>query len=88
MKSISDILKVLTVKISKTVWFLGLHAFLFILSLVLVGCILGRIVFYRYAFLPEKEGYKATENVLRFDYKSYQNVLNELQAKEQGWEAI
>ena len=84
MKSISDVSKTLAAKTKKILWILGLHAFLLILFLVFVDFILGSFIFYKYVFLAEKEEPKVTENILKFDDKAYQEVLGELQAREQG----
>lgn len=79
-----NILKTLTVKIKKALWILGLHAFSLILFLVLVDIILGGFIFYKYVFLTEKEEPKVTENIFKFDTKTYQDVLKELQTRGQG----
>ena len=84
MKSISDILKILTVKTKKILWILGLRAFLLILFLVFIDFIIGSFIFYKYVFLAEKEEPKITKNILKFDDKTYQEVLGELQTREQS----
>ena len=88
MKSTSDILKKLTLGIKKTLWILGLHAFLLILFLVFVDFILGGFIFYKYVFLAKKEEYKVTENIIKFDAKTYQDVLRRLQENEQSNKSV
>jgi hypothetical protein len=84
MKSISDISKTLAARIKKTIWILGLHAFPLILFLVFVDLVLGSFIFYNYVLLAEKGEPKVTENILRFDNKTYQDVLTELQARQKS----
>ncbi|MCX6718590.1 MAG: hypothetical protein NTY81_03265 [Candidatus Staskawiczbacteria bacterium] len=84
MKSISDIFKIFGERIKKILWFLGLHAFALILFLIFTGFILGGFIFYKYVFLAEKEASVGAENILKFDEKSYQDVLKELQAREES----
>lgn len=86
MKSTPDIIKTLSAQIRKSIWFLGLHAFSLILFLIFIDVILGGFVFYSYVFLAERETPKATGNITKFDLKTYQDVLDELQANGQGTE--
>jgi len=83
MKSISDILEILKVVTKKVIWVLGLHAFLLILFFVFIEVIWGSFVFYKYAFLTEREAPGVAGEILKFDFKKYQRVLNELQSREQ-----
>ncbi len=83
MKSVSDLSKTLMKTIIRVVWILGLNAFLLVLILVIVNFIFGGFVFYKYVFLAEKEAPKITENILKFNYKTYYGVLEELRIKEQ-----
>ena len=84
MKSMPDLLKKITAKTKEILWILGLHAFLIILLLVFLDIIFGGFILYRYVFLAEKEEPVATGSVIKFDSKSYQDVLEELQAREQS----
>ncbi len=63
------------------VWFLGLHAFLFIIFLVIICFGLGALVYYDYVFAPSKEEPITTDQVIKFDLIKYQNVINELEAR-------
>jgi len=82
MKSTSDILKILATVTKKALWALGRHAFLFILFFVCVEIIWGSFIFYKYAYLAERETPQVTGQILKFDFKKYQKVLNELQIRE------
>ena len=84
MKSTSDISKMLIGRIEKTIWFLGLHAFLLILFLVFVDFMLGGFVFYKYVLMAEREEAVVTENIIKFNDTAYNTVLIELQTKEQS----
>jgi len=81
MESINSISKIVVIKAKKIIWTLGLHAFLVIIFLIIVDFILGNIVFYKYVFLAEKETPTTEKNVLRFDDKTYQEVLKKLQER-------
>ena len=78
MKSLFNIFKNLLTKVQKTLWILGLHAFSLILFLVFIIFILGGYIFYEYVFLPEKAEPVVTENIIKFDVKTYQEVLEGL----------
>ena len=80
----NNILKILSVRTKKTLWILGLHAFFLILFFVLIDFIVGGFVFYQNVFLAEKEEPNATESIIKFNVKDYQDVLGELQAREQN----
>lgn len=84
MKPISDILKTSAVRIKKILWILGSRAFFLILFFVFLDFILGGFIFYKYVFLAVREESKVAENVLKFDVKTYQEVLGELQARDQS----
>ena len=81
---ISSIFKTLAEKIKKILWVLGFHAFSLILLIILIEVILGGFIFYKYVFLAQDQESKITENIIRFDDKTYQNVLEQLQARGQG----
>ena len=84
MKSAQDILKALNMRIKKILWLLGLHAFLLILFFIFVDFILGGFIFYKYVFLAEKEEPEITKNIIKFDYETYNYVLERLQAADQN----
>ena len=85
MKSIIySALETLTAEIKKTFWILGSRAFLLVLLLIFIDFILGGFIFYKYVFLAEKEEPNVTENVIKFNNKDYQDVMEELQAREQS----
>lgn len=79
MKSISDILKNLTAGSKNILWKLGLHAFWVILFFVLIDFIIGGFIFYKYVFLAERAVPQASENIIKFDSKAYQSVLEKIQ---------
>lgn len=82
MKPTTDILKSLGIKVKKIIWFFGLHAFSLILLLILIDLIFGFFVFYNYVYLAERQEAKVTGTIIKFDTKTYQNVLTDLQAKD------
>jgi len=84
MKSILDIIKIITIKTPKIIWLLSLNAFLLILILVFVDFIIGGLVFYDYVFSADKEQPKITGSIIKFDDETYQKVLGELQARDQN----
>jgi len=83
MKSISDILKTLASRTKKIIWVLGLYAFSLIISLILIDFVFGCFMFYEYVFLAGKETPAPTGNIVKFNVKAYQDVLGELQVREQ-----
>jgi hypothetical protein len=84
MKSISEILKPMVAGAKRALWVLGLHAFTLILFLIFIDIVLGGFIFYNYVFLVEKENTTAVKKIIQFDTKTYQNVLLQLQAREQS----
>ena len=74
----------MVIKIKKVLWILGLHAFYLILFFVFIDFIFGGFIFYKYVFLAEKEESEITGNILKFDVKKYQDVLEKLQTREQS----
>lgn len=79
----SKILGKLAATSKKIVWSLGLYAFWVILFLILIDFVLGGIVFYKYVFLAENEEPGGAKNVIKFDETTYQEVLKELELKNQ-----
>jgi hypothetical protein len=86
MKYISGIFKTITLKIKKIIWVLGLHAFSLLLLLVFISIILGGFIFYKYVFLAERKQPEATQNVIKFDYNAYKDVLEKIQPTQQNGE--
>jgi len=84
MKSIKEILKFLGAKAEKILWVLGFRAFLFILIFILIDFILGGLIFYKYVYVAENKIPRVTENIVKFDDRTYQSILIELQSKEQN----
>ena len=79
-----DSIKSMPGEIKKMIWFLGMHAFIVILFLVLIDIILGGIIFYNYVFLAEQKTPQTHGNALKFDNKTYQEVIEKLQSIEQN----
>jgi len=84
MMSTSDSFKMFNERVRKFLWILGLHAFSLILFFVFLDFILGGIIFYQYVFLAENESPRVAGNTLKFNVQTYQQVLGELQTREQG----
>lgn len=82
MISVSNILNESAARIKKIFWALGLHAFLLILILIFLDFILGGLVFYKYVFLAEMENPAAAGNIIKFNTKTYQEVLLQRQTLE------
>ena len=83
MKSSSDILKITKKKIESVIWFLGLHAFQFILFLIFMSVIIGGLVFYKYVFWVEEESPNINgSSVIKFNKAIYRDVLKRLQIDE------
>ncbi len=78
MKTLTDRLKTFGGAIEKIVWTLGSRAFLFILVLILIDLAIGGFIFYKYVFLAEKQNFVPAKNVIKFDAKTYQEVLDGL----------
>ncbi len=68
----------------KILWILGSRAFWVILFFIFIDLILGGLVFYKYVFLAEKEKPAISQKIIKFDEKTYQEVLIKLQTKEQN----
>ncbi|MCX6723775.1 MAG: hypothetical protein NT155_01210 [Candidatus Staskawiczbacteria bacterium] len=84
MKLTLDILKPALAEIEKIVWFLGYHAFSLILLLVIIDFIFGGVVFYNNVFMAEQAEPKVSGSILKFDVKTYYQVLIDMQARAQG----
>lgn len=81
MKPAQDSFKTLNERVKRILWCLGLRAFSLVLLFIVIELIWGGFIFYKYVSLPEKSEPKIVENITKFDYKSYQNVLEQLQTE-------
>jgi len=61
---------------------LGTHAFLSFLALVFFALIFGGIVFYKYSISAQKKELEPSEQILKFEEKTYQQVLEAWEEKE------
>jgi hypothetical protein len=84
MKSISEILKTFLVWAENFLWLLGMHAFLLILLLLLADIFFGGVIFYKYVYLAEREPPNISGSVTKFNEKSYQDVLEEMESEDQS----
>jgi len=82
MKSASNASKDFSAKFKKFIWNLGLHAFSLILFFIALGLAFGGFIFYQYVFSAQQGQPSITENILKFDSKTYQNVMDALHARE------
>ncbi|MDP2672676.1 MAG: hypothetical protein Q8O84_02595 [Nanoarchaeota archaeon] len=62
------------------------RAFLSFLILFLISLISGGFIFYQYNILVNREEVKTLENLLKFDEKTYKDVLNIWQEREKKFE--
>jgi hypothetical protein len=62
---------------------LGEKAFLTFLGLLILSLILGTFVFYKYSFLIKKIEPQIIERPLKFQEKTYEDVLKSWQEKEE-----
>jgi len=65
------------VKPKKISLFLGKHAFLLFLFIIVTELILGGFLYYKYAFLAEKEKPEIGNNYFQFEDSAYQEILKE-----------
>jgi hypothetical protein len=84
--SFEDFQKIISLKIKKTLWAAGLHAFSIILILVLIELALGAAIYYKYVFLAESQAPQVTSPILKFDLNSYQQVMDKLSVPAQDIE--
>jgi len=83
MKSASDTSKNIGTKLKKVALVLGLHAFSLILLFVLLDILIGVFVFYVYVFPAENGVAQESGDIIKFNSKIYQDVLQQLQSREQ-----
>jgi len=69
-------------------WFLGMHIFIFILIFILLDILFGVFLLYEYAILAQRREPEVAINALKFKSDAYQEVLGELQAREQKFGSI
>lgn len=86
VQNIKNILSGYGQTIKKTPWFLGSHAFAFILLFVALELLLGGFLFYHY-ILSEKSGnVELVQTPETFQEKTYQSVLQEWKKRETFFE--
>ena len=71
MKTTSNLLQTLNDKAKKAIWFLGVHAFSFIILLFFVSFICAGFIFYEYVFFAEREVPHSNGNIIKFDEKMH-----------------
>lgn len=86
-------MKIPTLKTKKTIEslkklprFLGRHAFLTFLGLLLLSLVLGSFIFYQYSILAAKEKPEVIEKPLQFKEETYQEVLKIWQVRQTRFE--
>jgi len=84
MKLSLNKLKIKSEDIRKIIWSLEGHAFSLILFFVFIDVLFGGYILYKYVILAEREKPVAMEGVVKFNDNAYQNLLIELQARQQG----
>lgn len=70
----------------KMLWILGSGAFSVILLIVLLEVAFGEFLFYKYAFLAEKQEPKISNNSFQFKKDVYQNILIERQKRDKKFQ--
>ncbi|GEM_PF-2879456 len=74
--------------IKKVFWFLGAHIFIFILIFILLDMLFGIFLLYEYAIWPQQREPEVMANTLKFQDKAYQEVLRELQSREEKFGSV
>ncbi|MEK7124282.1 MAG: hypothetical protein AAB877_01165 [Patescibacteria group bacterium] len=69
--------------LKKSVWFWGKHAFLIILLLVLSTILFGELLLYKYINAINSQGSDFYFSPVRFDKKTYENVLDKIKHREE-----
>lgn len=67
----------------KVCLYFGRHAFLFLLCIIFVEVILGALLYYKYAFLPENQTPQINSSTLRFSESDYYGILEEWQKRDE-----
>lgn len=55
--------------------FLGKNAFLFLMALIIIDVFIGFLIFYKYVYLENKKEPEIGLEIIKFDTKSFQKVL-------------
>ena len=84
---INDFKKTLS-GIKKIPWFLGNHAFLIILLLVLVDLFFGAYLFYKYIYIVKNQMPEVISGQVIFDEKNYQLILDQWKKREENFNKI
>ena len=78
-----DVSKIAGNAAKRLVWFLGTHAFLIILVLILAGVLFGEFLFYQYVIFAERQDVENAITTTTFKENAYQNILQEWEAREE-----
>lgn len=70
----------------KILWFIGEHAFLAILFLILLDVIFGAFLFYKYLSLAETKTVRVNSAYFQFNDNTYQKVLKQQEIRSQKLE--
>ena len=76
------------VRIRVFLWFLGRHAFLVMLILVLMGVLYGEILFYRYVFLANEMPPQSSVTIATFKENVYTSILEEQIIREEAFKGF
>jgi len=74
--------------IKKIPWILGKHAFIVILSLVILSALFGVLLFYNCIFLVRISNPRITESSATFKTDIYQGILKDWQTRDQNLQNI
>ncbi|KKP32670.1 MAG: hypothetical protein A2312_02825 [Candidatus Staskawiczbacteria bacterium RIFOXYB2_FULL_32_9] len=74
--------------IKKIPWFLGTHAFLVILFLVLFDLLFGTYLFYNYIYIAKNQMPEMISGQIIFDEKNYQFILDQEKKREENFNKI
>jgi hypothetical protein len=88
IQSIVNDFKKILVGIKKIPWFLGAHAFLIILLLILVDMAFGAYLFYKYIYIIENQAPEMISGQVIFDEKNYQFILEQWKKREENFNKI
>lgn len=88
IESIINDAKNTAVGLKKLPYFLGLNAFLFFIVLVLIDLLVGGFLFYKYAYLTQKEQPKNNLEQIIFNEENYRQVLDVWQKREEAFSRL
>lgn len=74
--------------IKKIPLFLGIHAFLIILFLVLADLIFGAYLFYKYIYVAQNQAPEMISGQIIFDEENYQFILDQWKKREENFNKI